>query len=169
MTRCCRWKHLKCGCCLLRSLVPPGRGSTWKSQLSQSDPTLHWGEAHELGWMGSTRSFERVTIASSKGYKTRRERREITLFSSPSLCQPLSGAMGPSMVAFLKGVYGRAKVVEKFLKLQQPALRHTWNTLVALSFWDVRLSIACAATDVEYPSSRSTVYAALHICLCFSP
>ena len=82
---------------------------------------------------------------------------------------PIAGAMGPSMVAFLKGVYGRAKVVEKFLKLQQPALRHTWNTLVASSFWDVRLSIACAATDVEYPSSRSTVYAALHICLCFSP
>jgi hypothetical protein len=82
-----------------------------------------------------------------------------------------SGARGPSMVvvAFLKGVFGRAKVVEKFLKLQEPALRHTWNTLVALSFWDVRLSIACAATDVEYPSSRSTVYAALHICLCFSP
>ena len=25
------------------------------------------------------------------------------------------GAMGPSMVAFLKGVYGRAKEVEKFL------------------------------------------------------
>ena len=82
-----------------------------------------------------------------------------------------SGARGPSMVvvAFLKGVFGRAKVVEKFLKLQEPALRHTWNTLVASSFWDVRLSIACAATDVEYPSSRSTVYAALHICLCFSP
>ena len=33
---------------------------------------------------------------------------------------------------------------------QQPALRHTWNTMVASSFWDMRLSMACAATDVEY-------------------
>ena len=33
---------------------------------------------------------------------------------------------------------------------QQPALRHTWNTMVASSFWDMSLSIACAATDAEY-------------------
>ncbi len=33
---------------------------------------------------------------------------------------------------------------------QQPALRHSWNTMVASSFSDMRLSIACAATDVEY-------------------
>ena len=32
---------------------------------------------------------------------------------------------------------------------QQPALKHTWNTMVASSFWDMRLSIACAATDAE--------------------
>ena len=32
---------------------------------------------------------------------------------------------------------------------QQPALRHTWNTMVASSIWDMRLSIACAATDAE--------------------
>jgi len=25
-----------------------------------------------------------------------------------------------------------------------------WNTMVASSFWDMRLSIACAATDAEY-------------------
>ena len=63
--------------------------------------------------------------------------------------------MGPSMVAFLKGVYGRAKEVEKFLMSlfgflkevysrpeeadnfimsQQPALEHTRKTVVALSF-----------------------------------
>ena len=60
------------------------------------------------------------------------------------------GAMGPSMVAFLKEVYGRAKEADKFLMSQQPALKHTWNTMVASSFWDMRLSIACAATDVEY-------------------
>ncbi len=54
------------------------------------------------------------------------------------------GAMGPSMVAFLKEVYGRAKEADKFLMSQQPALRHSWNTMVASSFWDMRLSIACA-------------------------
>jgi hypothetical protein len=60
------------------------------------------------------------------------------------------GAMGPSMVAFLKEVYGRAKEADKFLMSQQPALRHSWNTMVASSFWDMRLSIACAATDAEH-------------------
>jgi len=59
------------------------------------------------------------------------------------------GAMGPSMVAFLKEVYGRAKEADKFLMSQQPALRYSWNTMVASSFWDMRLSIACAATDAE--------------------
>ena len=33
---------------------------------------------------------------------------------------------------------------------QQPALKHSWNTMVASSFLDMRLSIACAATDAEY-------------------
>ena len=42
------------------------------------------------------------------------------------------GAKGPSMVAFLKGVYGLAKEADKFLMLQQLALRHTWNTMVAI-------------------------------------
>ena len=58
--------------------------------------------------------------------------------------------MGPSMVASLKEVYGRAKEAEKFLMSRQPALKHSWNTMVASSFWDMRLSIACAATDAEY-------------------
>ena len=56
-------------------------------------------------------------------------------------------------MAFLKKVYGRAKEADKFLMSQQPALKHTWNTMVASSFWDMRLSIACAATDAEYPNS----------------
>ena len=34
------------------------------------------------------------------------------------------GAIGPWMVAILKGVYGRAKEVEKFLMSRQPALGH---------------------------------------------
>ncbi len=58
--------------------------------------------------------------------------------------------MGPSMVAFLKEVYGRAKEADKFLMSQQPALRYSWNTMVASSFWDMRLNIACAATDAEH-------------------
>ncbi len=57
------------------------------------------------------------------------------------------GAMGPSMVAFLKQAYSRAKDADKFLISQQPALKFTWNTMVTSSFWDMRLSIACAATD----------------------
>ena len=39
---------------------------------------------------------------------------------------------------------------DKFLMSQQPALKHSWNTMVASSFWDMRLSIACAATDAVY-------------------
>ncbi len=58
--------------------------------------------------------------------------------------------MGPSMVAFLKEVYGRTKEANKFLMSQQPALKHTWNTMVASSFWDMRLSIVRADTDAEY-------------------
>ena len=54
------------------------------------------------------------------------------------------------MVAFLKEVYGRAKDADEFIMSQQPALRYSWNTMVASSFWDMRLSIACAATDAEY-------------------
>ncbi len=50
------------------------------------------------------------------------------------------GAMGPSMVAFLKHAYGRAKGADKFLMSQQPALKYTWNTLVTSSFWDMRLN-----------------------------
>ena len=42
------------------------------------------------------------------------------------------GAMGPSMVAFLKEVYGRAKEADKFLMSQQPALKHSWNTMMGL-------------------------------------
>jgi len=57
--------------------------------------------------------------------------------------------MGPSVVAFLKEVYGRAKEADKFLMSQQPALKHSWNTMEA-SFWDMRLCIACAAADAEY-------------------
>ena len=39
------------------------------------------------------------------------------------------------------------EVGQHTLKLR---LRVSWNTMVASSFWDMRLSIACAATDAEY-------------------
>ena len=55
-----------------------------------------------------------------------------------------------STLAFLKEVYGRAKEADKFLMSRQPALKHSWNTMVVSSLWDMRLSIACAATDAEY-------------------
>ena len=130
---------------------PPGRGSSWKYQSSQSGPTLHWDAARELGWMGSTRSCERVRrtsviIASSGGCLTRRE---ITLFSPPSLCQPVE-LWAPRWWPPSKKSTAEAKEADKFLIWQQPALKHTWNTMVASSFWDMRLSIACAATDAEY-------------------
>ena len=54
------------------------------------------------------------------------------------------------MVEFLKKKIGRAKAADKFLMSQQPALKHTWNKAMASSFWDMRLSIACAATDADY-------------------
>jgi hypothetical protein len=55
----------------------------------------------------------------------------------------------PSAVAFLKEVYGREKDANKFLMSQQRSLKYSWNTMVASSFWDMRLSIACAATDAK--------------------
>ncbi len=33
---------------------------------------------------------------------------------------------------------------------QQPDMKYTWNTMVASSFWDMRLSVACTATDAEF-------------------
>ena len=47
-------------------------------------------------------------------------------------------------------IHGRAKDADKFLMSQQPVLKYTWNTMVTSSFWDMRLSIACAATDAEF-------------------
>jgi len=41
--------------------------------------------------------------------------------------------MGPSMVAFLKKAYGRAKDADKFLMSQQPALKYTTEVLQATS------------------------------------
>ena len=61
------------------------------------------------------------------------------------------GAMGPSMVAFLKEVYGRAKEADKFLMSQQPALRYSWNTMVARSSMRPHVPLA-----VRHLNSRSS-------------
>ena len=58
--------------------------------------------------------------------------------------------MGPLMIAFLQGVYERTKAAGKFEMRQQSELHYSWNTMVASSFWDMRLSVACVATDAEY-------------------
>ena len=58
--------------------------------------------------------------------------------------------MGPSMVEFLKSVYERAQSVDKFDMRRQPKVVHTWNTSMASTYWDMRLSVACAATDAEF-------------------
>ena len=60
--------------------------------------------------------------------------------------------MGPSMMAFFKEVYGRAKDADKFLMLQQPALKRSLNLALASSFWYVRLieHSMCAATDAKF-------------------
>ncbi len=33
---------------------------------------------------------------------------------------------------------------------QQPEVKYTWNTMVASSFWDMRLRMACTAADAEF-------------------
>jgi hypothetical protein len=58
--------------------------------------------------------------------------------------------MGPSTVAFLKDVCARAKAAGKFKMSQQPDMKYTWSTMAASSFWDMRLSVACTATDAEF-------------------
>ena len=46
--------------------------------------------------------------------------------------------------------YERAKTAEKFHMWCQSELHYTWSTMAASSFWDMRLSAACAATDAEF-------------------
>ncbi len=33
-------------------------------------------------------------------------------------------------------------------------MKYTWSTMVASSFWDMRLSVACTATDAEFQDRR---------------
>ena len=43
-----------------------------------------------------------------------------------------------------------AKAAGNFEMRQQSELHYSWSTIIASSFWDMRLSAACVATDAEY-------------------
>ncbi len=32
----------------------------------------------------------------------------------------------------------------------QPDMKYTWSTMVASSYWNMRLSVACTVTDAEF-------------------
>ncbi len=57
--------------------------------------------------------------------------------------------MEPSMVAFLKIVFGRSKDAYKYLMSQQPSLKLVNHDGRGLRFFDMRRSIARAVTDAE--------------------
>ncbi len=57
---------------------------------------------------------------------------------------------GPSTVAFLKHVYARATTAGKSKMTQQSEVKYTWTTMAVSSFWDMRLSVACTATNAEF-------------------
>ncbi len=51
---------------------------------------------------------------------------------------------------FFQSAHERAKAVGKFEMWQQSETRYTWNTMVAASYWEMRLGVVCTATDAEY-------------------
>jgi len=124
-------------------IPPPERELSWKPQLSKSDSTLHWGEAPELGWANAQlRARDDEKRNHSVVQRLLNEAGNNTIFTP--IAMSACGAMGPSMAAFLKGVYGQAKRVEKSLMLHVTTASLetlTWNVRVASLFWDTRLSI----------------------------
>ncbi len=65
-------------------------------------------------------------------------------------CLWSDGPFDASTVTILKDVYARAKAAGKFKMTQQPDMNYTRNTMVASSFWDMRLSVTCMATDADF-------------------
>ncbi len=69
------------------------------------------------------------------------------------------GAVGPSMIAFLHSLNERAKAASNFEMWQKSELHYTWNTMVASSFWDMRLNVACGfrfrVPELCYPADRT--------------
>ena len=118
-----------------------------------SDTSL--GRGARTGLDGSMRSCGRGRVQ-----RLLNEAGNNTIFTP--IVMSACGAMGPSMVAFLKRAYGRAKDADKFLMSQQPALKYTWNTMVTSSFWDMRLSIACTQSS-RTASSFTTTPSAMHL------
>ena len=60
-----------------------------------------------------------------------------------------SGGMGPHFVQFLRESYERAKVTGRWNMAAQPDIESTWNTRVASTYWDMRLSAAVAVTAAD--------------------
>jgi hypothetical protein len=60
-----------------------------------------------------------------------------------------SGGMGPHFVQFLRESYERAKVTGCWNMAAQPDIESTWNTRVASTYWDMRLSAAVAVTAAD--------------------
>ena len=76
---------------LSSSIPPPERELSLKSQLSQSDPTLHWGEARELGLDGVNAQLRAREDDKRNHSVVRRLLNEAgnNTISPPSFCQPV--------------------------------------------------------------------------------
>lgn len=61
------------------------------------------------------------------------------------------GGFGPAATSFLKSVYDQAKASNKWVMASgQPGVDTTWMTTYASTYWDMRLSAACAGTDAHF-------------------
>ena len=57
--------------------------------------------------------------------------------------------MGPHFVEFLRESYERAKLSDCWNMAFHPDIESTWNTRVASTYWDMRLSTAVAVTAAD--------------------
>ena len=106
------------------SIPPPGRGSSLNCRLIVtigSDTSLGRGARAGLdGVNAQLRAREDEKRNHSVVRRLLNEAENNIIFTP--IVMSACGAMGPSMVAFLKEVYGRAKEADKFLMSRQPAL-----------------------------------------------
>ena len=104
---------------MLSSLTPPpGRGSSWKYQSSQSGPTLHWGEARELDRVNAQlRAREDEKHNHSVVQKLLNEAGNNTFFTH--IVMSACGAMGPSMVASKKSTAEPRKPISSSCRSSQ--------------------------------------------------
>ena len=67
------------------------------------------------------------------------------------------GGFGPAARSFLKVLHKVARARAKWVMATgQPALERAWNTTLASTYWDMRLSVACTATSAEVVSRLVT-------------